>query len=115
MDDALFITAAGMGLVFVGILFLWGLMALLVKLTSHKKKTANEALASLAMENGDYDLDCKRKAAAAAVVAAITLLNTSFTSSKHKEREDISPWQAAHRSQQINRSNVHMRRKVSRK
>ena len=37
MKDALFISLVGMGLVFIGLLALWVMMAIVVKLTASKK------------------------------------------------------------------------------
>ena len=113
MNDALFISAIGMGLVFAGILLLWGLMALLVHLTTPRKRRASEETITDIAEIEDDDLECKRKAAAAAVVATIALLNTSFTLSPHQDRETISPWQAVHRSQRMQSAKIISHKKGS--
>ena len=59
----------------------------------------------------DQDLECKRKAAAAAVTAAMALMNTAFTASPHNEKDLISPWQAAYRSRQDAINQNSLRRK----
>lgn len=111
MKDALFISWVGMGLVFVGLLALWGMMAVLVKLTNSRKAASatDESVSSIA--DKDSDPECKRKAASAAVAVAMALMNTSFTASPHREIERMSPWQAAHRSHQISPTQYLPRRK----
>jgi hypothetical protein len=100
MKDALFISWVGMGLVFVGLIALWVMMAIVVNLTNVKKSLPEASDSLLSLTDKDLDLDCKRKAAAAAVTTAMALMNTSFTSSPHRENESLSPWQAAHRNRQ---------------
>ncbi|MDP2966711.1 MAG: OadG family protein [Pelolinea sp.] len=111
MKDALFISWVGMSLVFVGLLALWGMMAVVVKLTNIKKAApaASESISSI--PDKDLGLECKRKAAAAAVTAAMVLMNTSFATSPHREKEVISPWQAAYRTRQNSFNNSLPRRK----
>ena len=101
MKDALFITWFGMGLVFISLLALWGMMAVVVKLTNIRKKVSVPGKTRETQEDAGSDPDCIRMAAAAAVSAALVLMNTSFSASPHRENEGMSPWQAAHRSRQI--------------
>ena len=108
LQPALEITLVGMGLVFLGILALWAMMALLVRLFADKhEKTTDDAIRT---GNAD-ELEHKRLAAAIAAAAAIEMHNTSISISSHKERESISAWQAAHRSQQLNKSRPSFSRK----
>lgn len=111
MKDALFISWVGMGLVFVGLLALWGMMAAVVKLTNIKKPVSAAAESISSIPDKDQDLECKRKAAAAAITVAMALMNTSFTTSPHREKEIVSPWQAAYRTRQNSFINSLPRRK----
>jgi Na+-transporting methylmalonyl-CoA/oxaloacetate decarboxylase gamma subunit len=108
LQQALQISLVGMGLVFLGILVLWAMMALLVRLFADKpKNTEDETTLS---EDAD-DRGTKRLASAIAVATAIEMQNISILSSSHKERESISAWQAAHRSQQLHKNRSSFSRK----
>ena len=108
LQPALQISLVGMGLVFLGILVLWAMMAILVRIFADKhKNTEDETTKS---EDSDM-LEKKRLAAAIAAATAIEMHNISILSSSHKERESISAWQAAHRSQQLNKSRSSFSRK----
>jgi Na+-transporting methylmalonyl-CoA/oxaloacetate decarboxylase gamma subunit len=111
MKDALFISLVGMGLVFIGLLALWIMMAIVVKLTASKRRLP-EPVGSLSnISNKDSDLECKQKAAAVAVTAILALMNTSLLPSSHRESERMSPWQSAHRSRQFSSTHFLPRRK----
>ena len=98
LTKALYISALGIGLVFVGILILWGLMELAGRLTTPKKPKA----ISVKLEKPSKDfVEARRKAVAAAVITAMAIQNTAFTTSTHRKREVITPWQTAHRSHQL--------------
>lgn len=98
LQTSLQITLYGMGLVFIGILLLWAMMAILVKVfADHRSKTEEELHQDLPDE-----LENKRLAAAIAVSIAMEMHNTAILTSSHKERESLSAWQAAHRSLQMN-------------
>jgi Na+-transporting methylmalonyl-CoA/oxaloacetate decarboxylase gamma subunit len=101
LQTALQITLYGMGLVFIGILLLWTMMALLVRLFSDRKKQPE---AETTQSGSAEELENKRLAAAIAVSTAIEMHNTSIQVSSHKERESISAWQAAHRGRQLNQN-----------
>lgn len=106
MKDALYISFVGMGLVFIGLLALWVMMAILVKLTARKKSFSESFNNQSKISNKESDLECKQKAAAAAVTAVLALMNTSLAPSPHEENESISPWQAAHRCRQLSSSQL---------
>ena len=106
MKDALFISIVGVGLVFSGLLALWAMMAIVVTLTTSKKSLPESDKGLSNTSNKDSDLECKQKAAAAAVCALLALMNTSHSPSPHEENESISPWQAAHRSSQFSSSRL---------
>ncbi len=73
LNQALIITAIGMGLVFVAILLLWGLMELIVRLTADKKPAEKSAAVEIPLndEAPISPVDRRRQAAAAAVSAAL--------------------------------------------
>lgn len=95
---ALQISALGVGLVFLGILFLWGMMELTVWLTALKKPRGESQPPIHKPVDNFQDL---RKAVAAAAAAAIALQDTPNTAQIPQTREQISPWQTAHRSHQM--------------
>lgn len=108
IQQGLLITVIGMGLVFAVIIFLWGLMALMMRLTSRKKaETADEAvigetdeLVLPAMQGADG----QRRAAAAAVAVALAHEKSKSSSpllQGEKRAGELSPWQAYHRTRQI--------------
>jgi Na+-transporting methylmalonyl-CoA/oxaloacetate decarboxylase gamma subunit len=104
MKDAFFITYVGMGLVFMGLLALWLLMALLVRFTSKRKQVLINPTPESKGEENDQDFECKQKAAAAAVAAVMALMNATLSASSHNENERLSPWQTAHRFHSLNTS-----------
>jgi Na+-transporting methylmalonyl-CoA/oxaloacetate decarboxylase gamma subunit len=109
LQQALQISLVGMGLVFLGILLLWAMMALLVKLFADKPKNTED---KTTRSEEAADLGNKRLAAAIAAATAIEMQNISILSSSHKERESISAWQAAHRSQQLHKNRSSFSRKI---
>jgi Na+-transporting methylmalonyl-CoA/oxaloacetate decarboxylase gamma subunit len=100
MNNALFISLVGMGLVFVGLMALWLMMIILVKVTKEKETTQFIKDDELKLPDFNQELENKRKAASAAVVIAMAISNASLTSCENKEKEAISPWQAAYRTWQ---------------
>ena len=102
MKDILWISLIGAGLVFTGLFILWLLMDLLVYATSPKtKKSKEDTLESSSDFKIESDLQCKQKAAAAAIAVSIALRNTSFLSTRFKNNQGLSAWQLTHRNQQI--------------
>jgi len=112
IQQGLLITAIGMGLVFAVIIFLWGLMALMMKITSNEKKlsgqnTPDEEMdAPLVPEMQAAEGQRRAAAAAVAVEAAIT------ASQKHRLKtqggnhmDGLSPWQVVHRLRQLQQKN----------
>lgn len=118
MENALWITLIGMGLVFVAILALWGLMALLVKVTAEPERQAEspvpagEAMPALeAAPAPDGMLELKRRAAASAVAVALAL------TAEPKDVRDpnaVSAWQAVQRAAQLEQRSTASRKKVIR-
>ncbi len=97
-SNALLISAIGMGLIFGAIFFLWGVMALLVHLTRDSETVK-------AVKEGQVnDLDLKRRAAAAAVTAALAH-ESSFEPHEFPLPPTalITAWQAVMRSKVLNK------------
>ena len=99
LAQASWISLIGMGLTFLGIIVLWGLMVLLVHIFADRKQDLPDTVP--VSEKGFDELQHKRQAAAAAVAYMMQLQTTSISLSTHKEREMISAWQAAHRSHKM--------------
>lgn len=111
IQSALLITLIGMGLVFVVIIMLWGLMSLLVRLGAEK---ADQGEAEEEAENDDtlaepvetlstYDAG-KPQAAAAAVATALAMAKKQKSLVNPFDRPSttmVSAWQAAGRANQI--------------
>lgn len=99
---AIQITIIGMGLVFAAIVLLWLLMAVMVKITATRSEPSPEAQPEYALPKAS--IERKRRAAIAAVVAAI-----------YRERPPevhefplpptatVSPWQAVLRAQHMSK------------
>ncbi len=108
IQQGLWITAVGMGLVFAVIIFLWGVMALLMWLTSRKRTSSEEQ--AMPDSTGEpllselQTVEAQRRAAAAGVAVAIALGSSRVKSQKAVSMGTINglnPWLAAHRSRQI--------------
>jgi len=128
LANALWITLIGMGLVFIAIVLLWGLMALLVRVTEEKNgqqqgkevEALPEAAADLisdAIPDAALLLDRKRRAAAAAV--AVALGRTAAQKRLLQAAEEhpagmVSSWQAVNRASQISQRINASRKKVIR-
>ncbi|MDY6847127.1 MAG: OadG family protein [Chloroflexota bacterium] len=101
----LLITAIGMGLVFAVIIFLWGLMALMMRMTSGRKHdqspAGDEPITDAPMVAELKTAEGQRRAAAAAVAVRTALSAKRKTDMRGIEdrRGDLSPWQAIHRPQ----------------
>lgn len=111
MTQALYISALGMALVFIGLLLLWWMMALLVRITQSKTKPVEAAPSDIEPAGTDAEIDQKLRAVSAAVAAAITMANASLMSTQTREKEGLSPWQAAHRHLQISQNPARPARK----
>lgn len=129
MDNALLITVIGMGLVFVAMLALWGLMELSVRLTArYAEKEGEEGgaeegeqEAELLQEEpavADAVLENKRRAAAAAVAYALAQTETP---EGPQSMEIVAPrrpayaWQAVLRASQLSQQSNLYNRKAGRK
>jgi Na+-transporting methylmalonyl-CoA/oxaloacetate decarboxylase gamma subunit len=93
LGTSLWITLIGMGIVFLAIILLWGLMVLLVRVTRDKPVSISET--------DKYNLDLKAKAAAVAVVVALATSKTSSYQGEFQPPSDtVSAWQSANRTNQ---------------
>lgn len=108
LPKALLITLIGMGLVFVVIFLLWGLMALLVRLTAEAEdknkdaETCEGVAVSEAPRSAEPD-PVKVRAAAAAVAVAAALAAWSTRGRPADTVSSSSPWKDTHRAMEINR------------
>lgn len=117
MISALWITLIGMGLVFIAIILLWGMMDLMMRLTA--KKAGEEQ-----MEDAKADCEptppeeaftdlaiLRRRAAAAAVAIALSMRPTDATPDSLPGRV-TSSWQSVGRAASLNQSSSVYSRKT---
>jgi len=102
MSDVLLITVVGMGLVFSGIILLWGLIALLMGIDARLQRPADPVLSP---EAADEDTGSARRARAAAlaVAAAVALDTLRPPTPRPHSLPLISAWQAVLRTNQLKR------------
>lgn len=108
IQQGLWITAVGMGLVFVVIIFLWGVMALLMRVTSRKPTSSREQELSNAITEPLLPelqtVEAQRRAAASAVAVALALGQARTRDQNVVSQEKagaLNPWLAAHRARQV--------------
>lgn len=108
LQQGLVIAAIGMGLVFAIIIFLWGLMALMMRVTSREKnevaaQTQPEKLDTGALQEVPSAAQSHRAIAAAVAVQLALEANQPIRSSGRRDRvpEALSPWQTVHRNRQL--------------
>lgn len=108
LSQGLLMTVIGMGLVFLALIFLWGLINLIARLPIGAKKEEAETPVSEEAEiessvptpSEDERQALRARAAAAAVVAALAVRRSTLRITPPAER-GISAWQAARRSNQF--------------
>ncbi len=98
--NALLITAIGMGLVFLAILALWGLMELMVRLGADREEAAEEGAALEAADEPPALTD-PRKARAAALAVSVALALRQRAASPAAPASGLSAWQAVLRAGQL--------------
>ncbi len=116
IENSLLITAIGMGLVFISILLLWGMMELVVRMTANKRSPLEQP--DKAKENtkpaqtaDNSDQTNRAKAAAAAVSYALAIEKTARNQQTvQAPRENISTWQAVMRAGNLNQISNFQRR-----
>lgn len=119
LNNALWITLIGMGLVFIAILLLWGLMALIVRIFAEREAPVQAVEepsaaqpAALAQSASPADGDRKRRAAAAAVAVALAVQHTARQPRSKAPNGALSPWQSVHRAGQLSQRVYTSRKKV---
>jgi hypothetical protein len=122
---ALWITLAGMGLTFMGILIIWGMMILFVKWMREKEtkeesesqpespspiSASDQQLKSIAVATAvSQVLNLRKQAAAAAVSIALSAGISKVP--VQRPLEETHAWQVVHRMSQINARNQAFSRK----
>lgn len=106
LQDALVISGIGMGMVFLAILFLWGLMEVLVRLfPARSHSVAVPAKETPVLETGreaSRDLQGMRVLAVTlAVSAALAIKRNKTQETGSKNTNELSPWQLAMRVDSI--------------
>jgi len=111
IQQGLLITGIGMGLVFVVIIFLWGLMALMMRVTSREKPEipveTETAETDQPFVEESHTSDVQRQAVAAAVAVGVAMAASQRRSQVGTEQDGssgLSPWQAAHRARQFQKN-----------
>jgi sodium pump decarboxylase gamma subunit len=105
ISQGLLITAVGMGLVFLMILALWGIMLLLVKLTNKSEAKEEEPLAEASVNEPEAVPDSDTKAALAAAIAVAYALESQASTAGFAPKGVITStenaWWTAGRTQQL--------------
>jgi Na+-transporting methylmalonyl-CoA/oxaloacetate decarboxylase gamma subunit len=113
MANAIWISVIGMALVFLGLVLLWGMMALLVQLTSTKSLPADmlEKEETKVTLTDQIDVEELRMAAAVAVATALASTAESLRKVQLRESGGMTPWQVAHRNYSLSQNQSITRRK----
>lgn len=95
LGTSLWITLIGMGLVFIAIILLWGMMSFLVTILK-EKESKPETLPAAKEQTQDHDI--KEKVAAVAVAFAINAATQSQYQGNHPVADaSVSNWQSSFR------------------
>lgn len=116
INQGILITAAGMGLVFIMILALWGIMALLVKLTNRPEPEQKEPLAESSLVEPEKTPVGDNYGALAAAIAVAYGLESDMSSSAFRSRPSASAasensWWTAGRTQQLYSNTIRGRKR----
>lgn len=105
IETALLITVIGVTLIFVVLIVMWGLMALLVRLTVPRLEPAQAQAAALPTGGGEAADVARQRAAVAAVAVALAIEAERARSAPLLQRApgQISPWQATLRGNALSR------------
>lgn len=108
IQQGLLITAIGMGLVFAVIIFLWGMMALMLRVTSRDKAPMDQVVPHIETDEvlvpEMQRAEGQRRAAAAAATVGMAIAADKSRDHLSLERDElggISPWQTVHRTRQL--------------
>ena len=116
INQGILITAAGMGLVFLMILALWGIMVLLVKLTNKPEPEQEELLAETSVVEPEKTPVRDNYGALAAAIAVAYALESEMSSSAFRPRPCASAatenaWWTAGRTQQLYSNTIRGRKR----
>ncbi len=116
ISQGLLITAAGMGLVFLMILALWGIMALLVKLTNKRETEEEEPFAEAYLVEPEETTVGDTNGALAASIAVAYALESEMSTSSFTPRPSASAgtenaWWTAGRTQQLYSNTIRGRKR----
>ena len=114
ISQGLLITAAGMGLVFLMILALWGIMALLVKLTNKRETEEEEPVAEAYLVEPEKTTVGDTNGALAAAIAVAYALESEMSTSTFTPRPSASTenaWWTAGRTQQLYSNTIRGRKR----
>jgi sodium pump decarboxylase gamma subunit len=104
-QQGLLITAIGMGLVFVVIILLWGLMALMMRVTSRnsqiEEQAEEEPQPDVPVIPEMASIERQKRAAAAAVAVQLAMAVKTSKTEMAVQKEGLSPWQTVHRLRQL--------------
>lgn len=117
--QGLSIAGIGMGLVFLALIMLWGLMALMASIHFKSDEKGNNQVEEATPEpveiapagEEDSSLHSLRMRAAAAAVAAALGLQVRTSHFAPPVPKELSPWQVARRSGQFSQTNMVTNRK----
>lgn len=112
MNNALTISFIGGSMVFVGLILLWFMMDILVRLTSREKTPEPSAPPEIPEDiPAPTQGSLKPQAAAAAVAVALARASSGRAAAKPREKNALSPWLSTHRNRQLNQIKALPRRK----
>jgi len=113
---SLIITVIGMGLVFVAILLLWGLMEIIVQATAKAEVQEEEQAESPALSTASSEespaQSLKQKAAAVAVAFALAIRQATPSTASAVPERVLSAWQANALAVRVNQRVAVMQRRV---
>jgi Na+-transporting methylmalonyl-CoA/oxaloacetate decarboxylase gamma subunit len=108
LQQGLLITVIGMGLVFAVIILLWGLMAIMMRLTSREDPNLDNAKDNPLIDEDvipEMGLVERQRQAAAAAVAVDMVIAANKAGVVRKgvgyHESDLTPWQTVHRLRQL--------------
>jgi Na+-transporting methylmalonyl-CoA/oxaloacetate decarboxylase gamma subunit len=102
MENVYRISLIGAGLVIVGLMILWFMMELLVRLTRDRKITQSDTPDDMANESpAVIDSMHHQKAAAVAAAVAIALRSSSLVLPEQDEERGLTAWQSISRQRQM--------------
>ena len=108
MNDVMLISLIGAGLVLLGLMLLWLLMDILVRLCSQKRIPETEKINIPPSQEGELLL--RQKAAAAATAVALAQRKAFNFTTDEKPEHILNAWQSSHRHQQLHNKPHHIQK-----